>query len=80
MWDDTTDRAKEIGRWLDAPMNLDELYGAPKCKRPPPPPLPPPGPESRWVCELCGPLAADRKHKSWSCRLALWMRGERNGT
>lgn len=27
MWDDTTPRAQEIGRWLDSPMNLDEFYG-----------------------------------------------------
>lgn len=29
MWDDTTPRAKEIGRWLDSPMDLDEFYGTP---------------------------------------------------
>lgn len=29
MWDDTTPRAQEIGRWLDSPMNLDEFYGKP---------------------------------------------------
>lgn len=33
MWDDTTDRAKEIGRWLDAPMSLDDLYGRPTYMR-----------------------------------------------
>lgn len=33
MWDDTTDGAEEIGRWLDAPIDLDECYGKPTYAR-----------------------------------------------